>query len=108
MRRSSAVHPGWVTIDLMPVFAIAQIDFGYPWWLSYGHLPIIAGGISMMALGYARKWSKWLMLFLGALVLWSSAAFLVSRFVIDINGTPALPTQSFLRSGAGRVLDLGA
>jgi len=48
------------------------------------------------------------MLFLGVLVLWSGAAFLVARFVIDVDGPPALPTQSFLRSGAGRVLDIGA
>jgi ubiquinone/menaquinone biosynthesis C-methylase UbiE len=85
-----------------------QINFGYPWWLSYGHLPILAGGAIMLFLGYVRKWSKWLMLFLGALVLWSSAAILVTRFVIDINGRPSLPTQSFLSSGTGRVLDMGA
>jgi len=48
------------------------------------------------------------MLFMGVLVLWSGAAFLVARFVIDVGGPPALPTQSFLRSGAGRVLDIGA
>jgi len=48
------------------------------------------------------------MLFLGVLVLWSGAALLVARFVIDVDGPPALPTQSFLRSGAGRVLDIGA
>src|SRR5438552_4183820 len=86
----------------------AHIDFGYPWWLSYGHLPLLAVAVSVLLLGYARKWSKWLMSFLGVLVLWSSAAFLVTRFVIDINGRPSLPTQSFLRSGAGRVLDMGA
>jgi ubiquinone/menaquinone biosynthesis C-methylase UbiE len=32
----------------------------------------------------------------------------VTRFVIDINGRPSLPTQSFLHSGTGRVLDMGA
>ena len=48
------------------------------------------------------------MLFVGVLAVWSGVAFLVERFVIDINGPPALPTQSFLRSGAGRVLDIGA
>jgi hypothetical protein len=47
------------------------------------------------------------MLLIG-IVLWSTAGFLVVRFVIDINGRPALPTESFLRSGAGRVLDMGA
>jgi ubiquinone/menaquinone biosynthesis C-methylase UbiE len=38
----------------------------------------------------------------------SGAALLVERFVIDINGRAALPTQAFLRSGVGRVLDIGA
>jgi len=86
----------------------SAIDYGYPWWLSYGHLPILAGAVSMLLLGYVRKWSRWAMLFLGVIVLWSSAAFLVTRFVIDVNGRSALPTQCFLRSGKGRVLDIGA
>jgi SAM-dependent methyltransferase len=47
------------------------------------------------------------MLFIGIIALWSGAAFLVDRFVIDVNGRPALPTQRFLVSGAGRVLDIG-
>jgi ubiquinone/menaquinone biosynthesis C-methylase UbiE len=92
----------------MPAYATASIDFGYPWWLSYGHLPILAAAVSILLLGYARKWSRWLMLFLGVVVLWSGAALLVERFVIDVNGRAALPTQAFLRSGAGRVLDIGA
>ncbi len=92
----------------MPLSANAHVDFGYPWWLSYGHLPIMIVAVSMLLLGYRRRWSKWPMLLLGALALWSSAAFLVVRFVIDVNGIPSLPTQSFLRSGAGRVLDIGA
>jgi hypothetical protein len=44
------------------------------------------------------------MLLLSALALWAGSAFLVERFVIDVNGQPALPTQSSLHSGAGRVL----
>ena len=92
----------------MPAFANAHFNFGYPWWLSYGHLPIMVGAFSLLLLGHTRKWSKWLMLLLGVLVLWSSAAFLVTRFVLDVNGLPSLPTQSFLRSGTGRVLDIGA
>src|SRR5260370_11630902 len=92
----------------MPLFATAHLNFGYPWWLSYGHLAIVLGAVSILLLGYRRKWSKWPMLFLGVLVLWSGAAFLVARFVIDVDGPTALPTQSFLRSGPGRVLDIGA
>jgi SAM-dependent methyltransferase len=86
----------------------AQLNFGYPWWLSYGHLPLVAGAVSLLLLGYVRKWSKWPMLLLGVLLLWSSVAFLVTRFGFDVNGRPSLPTESFLRSGKGRVLDIGA
>jgi SAM-dependent methyltransferase len=92
----------------MPVSAIALLDFGYPWWLSYGHLIVLVPAALVLLLGYARKWSKWTMLLLSVLVLWSSAAFLVTRFAFDVNGTPSLPTQSFFRSGKGRVLDMGA
>jgi SAM-dependent methyltransferase len=88
--------------------ANAGLNFGYPWWLSYGHLPIVVGAAAILLFGYTRKWSKWPMLLFGALSLWSSAAFVVARFVFDINGRASLPTQSFLRSGAGRVLDIGA
>ncbi|HLX43270.1 MAG TPA: class I SAM-dependent methyltransferase [Bryobacteraceae bacterium] len=84
------------------------IDFGYPWWLTYGHLPIVVCAAALFLLGYIRKWSKWPMLLWGFLLLWSSASLFITRFVFDINGRPALPTESFLRSGSGRVLDLGA
>ena len=70
----------WVTIfirdpvfrlefDLMPVSANAGLNFGYPWWLSYGHLPIMVGAVSILLLGYSRMWSKWPMLLLGVLVV---------------------------------------
>lgn len=85
-----------------------QLDFGYPWWLSYGHLLLAAATLSLLLLGYARKWSKGPMLLVGIVALWSTAAFLVVRFVIDINGRASLPTPSFLLLGTGRVLDMGA
>lgn len=88
--------------------ATSQLDFGYPWWLSYGHLILAAVTVSVLFLGYTRKWSKWPMLAVGVVALWSTAGFLVMRFVIDVNGRPSLPTQSFLHSGTGRVLDMGA
>jgi ubiquinone/menaquinone biosynthesis C-methylase UbiE len=92
----------------MLALATATIDLGYPWWLSYGHLPVLVAAVAVGLLGYARKWSTRAMLLVGAFVLWSGAALLIERFVIDVNGRTALPTQAFLRSGAGRVLDMGA
>lgn len=85
-----------------------HLNFGYPWWLSYGHLAIALPAVWLLLVGWGRKWPKALMAVIGVTTLWSLAAFVVVRFVIDINGQPSLPTQSFLSSGRGRVLDLGA
>ena len=85
-----------------------QLHFGYPWWLTYGHL-IVAGLASLLFLvGYKRKWSRIGLALLGILVLWSSAGFVVARFLMNVNGRASLPTENFLRAGAGRVLDMGA
>jgi ubiquinone/menaquinone biosynthesis C-methylase UbiE len=86
----------------------SQINFGYPWFLSYGHLAIMAVALSLLLFGYARKWSKRPMILIGAVTLWSFAAFLVARFGLDANGRLPLPTPKFLASGTGRVLDMGA
>jgi SAM-dependent methyltransferase len=92
----------------MPISAAAHLTFGYPWWLSYGHLPIVASALLFLLLGYWRTWSKWPMAVFGMILLWSSAGFFIARFGIDINGRASLPTENFLRSGTGRVLDIGA
>jgi ubiquinone/menaquinone biosynthesis C-methylase UbiE len=94
--------------EIERMLAMIALDFGYPWWLSYGHLPLVACAAALLLLGYLRKWSKVPMVLAGALLVWSFTALLVMRFVIDINGRGSLPTENFFRSGAGRVLDLGA
>src|SRR5690348_9299065 len=85
-----------------------NLDFGYPWWLSYGHLPVLGFAAALGAIGYARKWPLWLMLPIGVMVLWSAGAFGVMRFGINIAGRATIPTQNFFQAGTGRVLDLGA
>lgn len=86
----------------------ASLDFGYPWWLNYGHLTLAAVMGGLMALGFRRRWSKLLLVFLGLVALWAGSVFLAIRFGVDINSVAPLPTENFLRSGTGRVLDLGA
>lgn len=85
-----------------------QIDFGYPWFLTYGHLVITAPALALWLLGRARHWPKIPMFLIGAVTVWSVAAFLVVAFGFNANGVPSLPTGKFLASGAGRVLDMGA
>jgi SAM-dependent methyltransferase len=84
-----------------------MIDFGYPWWLTYGHLVLLAPALALLFIGYARKWSKWAMIPIGILAFWSGTGFLAVQ-TFDVNSKASLPTEAFLRSGAGRVLDLGA
>ena len=46
----------------MLALAIGSIDYGYPWWLSYGHLPVLIAGLAIGFLGYSRQWSRGAML----------------------------------------------
>lgn len=84
------------------------IDFGYPWFLSYGHLVAAALLLGCWMLGRARRWPRFPMILIGGLLVWAVAAFGAARFVLNINGPAVMPTEKFLASGAGRVLDMGA
>jgi SAM-dependent methyltransferase len=86
----------------------SHINFGYAWYLTYGHLLVTAIVLPFFWLAFARKWPKPLLAILGAVTLWSVTAFLVMQFGLNMNGRAALPTQSFLPAGSGRVLDMGA
>jgi SAM-dependent methyltransferase len=85
-----------------------SLDFGYPWWLSYGHLVLAGGTGSLLLLGFFRRWSLWLLIPLAAITLWAASVFPLIRFGVNLNSAPALPTESFLKTGGGKVLDLGA
>jgi len=89
--------------------AVSQtaIDFGYPWWLNYGHLALF--GVLLAAVLAARGVGapRWVMVLLGALSLWAGSVAILVHF-FGINHVPPLPTPAFLSSGRGRVLDLGA
>jgi hypothetical protein len=86
-----------------------SIDFGYPWWLSYGHVPLLAVAAFLLVIGGIRKWSNWSKLLLAVFALWSAAAFTVERFVFDINRPPhCRPKPSCVREpGAYSILEPG-
>jgi len=86
---------------------MSNLDFDYPWLLNYGHMGVAGVSLAALVLAFVLKSPKWLMILIGSVALWSgSVAVLVCLF--GINTVPDLPTQSFLRSGSGRVLDMGA
>jgi len=86
----------------------AHIDFGYPWWLSYGHVVVFVPVLALLLLALARRWSRGAIVLFSVLVLWSGASLFMSAFLFNINGVPPLPTANFFREGKGRVLDIGA
>src|SRR4051812_6599521 len=83
-------------------------DYAYPWWLTYGQLLVTAVVAPLWLIAARRRWPRMLVVLVAAVTLWSVAAFLVARFALNVNGPMALPTEHFLESGAGRVLDIGA
>ena len=83
-------------------------DYGYPWWLTYGHLVVTIVTAPLWVIGLKRRWPRVLLVLIGAVTLWSVAAFLVARFALNVNGSLRLPTEHFVESGTGRVLDVGA
>lgn len=85
-----------------------NLDFGYPWWLSYGHLSLAAPAGALAVAAFRRGWARWAKVLLSGVALWAGLVFLLIRFGVDINAPAAMPTQAFLREGKGRVLDLGA
>jgi SAM-dependent methyltransferase len=87
--------------------AANSIDFGYPWWLSYGHLAILVPALLALLAGSVRKWPRWLLFALALVSFWSATAFFLVR-PLGANSIAALPTENFIPSGNPRVLDLGA
>jgi SAM-dependent methyltransferase len=83
------------------------LDFGYPWWLTYGHVVVLVPALALLAAAWLRNWPKWLLFGAGALALWSAGAmFAVSEF--NVNSPGSLPASNFFVAGKGNVLDLGA
>jgi SAM-dependent methyltransferase len=81
-------------------------DFGYSVSLRYGMTaPLILAGI-LAGLALWRSWPSWVFVPLAVMALWSIAAVVVLNAML--NRPMTLPTERFLTSGAGRVLDVGA
>ena len=55
-----------------------------------------------------RRWRSWVTGVAGVVVVWSAAALFVANVVWGINKPMTVPTERFLQSGSGRVLDAGA
>ena len=83
-------------------------QFGYSWPITWGLLVPLAlfGGVA--ALGLWLRWRRWMVLAPGVIAMWAIAGLLITHFVFRLSFPQELPTQQFLASGAGRVVDIGA
>src|SRR5262245_26781065 len=88
------------------MFSFLAYDFGYTWWLRYAMLVpfLIAGGLA--GIGVLRSWPRWVYLPIALVAVWSAASVVIVNAML--NRPMTLPTERFLTSGSGRVLDVGA
>ena len=86
----------------------SDLDFGYTWPWTHGHLVFAAllGALSLLV--WARTRSRWGAGALTAGAIWMLAGFLIVRYVFAANATLPPPPGAFLQSPGGRVLDLGS
>jgi SAM-dependent methyltransferase len=83
-------------------------DFGYSWSVAWAHVvPIVLFG-TLAALGFRRGWRGWLVALFGAATVWGIAGLLITHFLFRLNLPQPLPTEAFLASGGGHVVDVGA
>jgi SAM-dependent methyltransferase len=88
---------------MLDIFAY---DFGYSWSLRYAMLaPLILAGM-LAALAAWRSWSRWVVVPLALVAIWAAAAVVILNAML--NRPMSLPTERFLTSGSGQVLDVGA
>ncbi len=83
-------------------------EFGYSWWIGWGHLVPIAVFGSIAWLVWRLGWNRWLAVASSLLAAWGVAGLLITHVLFQINVPLKLPTARFLSSGSGRVVDIGA
>ncbi len=81
-------------------------DFGYSGLLRYSMVLPLVLAVGLAAIGLWRSWPRPVVVVLVVVALWSATATVVLNAML--NAPMALPTERFLTSGSGRVLDVGA
>jgi SAM-dependent methyltransferase len=88
------------------MLSFLTFDFGYSFWVRYAMIvPLILAGI-LAAFAVWRSWSRWVVIPAAVVALWAAVAVVLLNAML--NRPMTLPTERFLTSGSGRVLDVGA
>jgi SAM-dependent methyltransferase len=90
---------------MMDVF---RYDFDYTWPWTFGHLIVTAVFALLTVLVWRAGWPRWAAAATSALAVWALTGAFVVHGPMRFNRPMDLPTERFLASGSGRVLDAGA
>lgn len=85
-----------------------RYDFDYAWPWTYGHLIAAAAFFLMAWLTRAIGWPRGAVALFGLLGAWALASACIIHGPLRFSRPLALPTEAFLASSRGRVLDAGA
>ena len=83
-------------------------EFGYSWWISYGLLVPLALAVVVGGIAFWRKWPRWIVALMGVIAAWAIAGIIIITVAFGLDSPMRIPTERFLSSGSGRVLDAGA
>ena len=87
---------------------ISAYDFGYSWVVANGLVVPLVLAMVLGAVAVWRRWRRWIPVLCGLVAAWAAAGVILIHSVFGINSPMVLPTERFLSSGGGRVLDAGA
>jgi SAM-dependent methyltransferase len=85
---------------------MSTYDFGYSWALTHGHLVAAAGFALVALLAWRFRWPRWSLVLASLATVWGLAGAVIVHQWLE--RPAAMPTERFLASGSGRVLDMGA
>jgi SAM-dependent methyltransferase len=83
-------------------------DFGYMWPITRGHFLVFLTFGAVAAVCVWRRWPRWITALTSVAAAWGLAGALVMHYAIQINSPMTMPTDRFLASGGGNIVDLGA
>jgi len=83
-------------------------DFGYMWPITRGHFFVFLLFGAIAAVGVWRGWARWITALTSIVAAWGLAGALIMHYAIQINVPMTMPTERFLASDGGNVVDLGA
>ena len=84
-------------------------DFGYGWPITWIHTIPLVLGLAAAAFGLRLGWRRWVVVLSGVIGIWGIVGLILTHTMMGgLNAPQRLPSEQFMASGRGRVLDVGS